>query len=86
MKRLNPFDAKRKELEQKLQSERHEARQKKLKEKRQKNKLGQQFIKDFIKNVHESQKRDEDIWYVKDSADEEEGEGADDEEEGEGNE
>lgn len=71
MRRLNPFDAKRKELEQQLQAQRHEERQKKLKEKRQKNKLGQAFIKDFLNNVQESQKRDEDIWYAEDSAEEE---------------
>lgn len=90
MRRLNPFDAKRKELEQQLQAQRHEERQKKLKEKRQKNKIGQAFIKDFLKNVQESQKRDEDIWYAEDSAEEEakkadadEDEDEDDAEEGE---
>ena len=81
MKRLNPFDEKRKELEQKQQEERSKARKAKAKQKR-KNKLGQKFIQDFKKNVEASQKKAEEEWYKEDT-DEEEGEGEGDEDEDE---
>eukprot|EP00345_Euplotes_harpa_P014745 CAMPEP_0168340252 /NCGR_PEP_ID=MMETSP0213-20121227/13957_1 /TAXON_ID=151035 /ORGANISM="Euplotes harpa, Strain FSP1.4" /LENGTH=322 /DNA_ID=CAMNT_0008346461 /DNA_START=298 /DNA_END=1266 /DNA_ORIENTATION=+ len=76
MRRLNPFEAQRKKLDQQLQEKRSEARKAKINKKR--GKLGQDFIKDFHKNVQESQKRDEDIWYAKDSAEEEEENGEED--------
>ena len=80
MKKLNPFDETRKQLEQKLQDERHKTRQARQKEKRA-NKLGQKFISEFKTNVTASQKRDQDVWYAKDSSDEE---AADEEEESDG--
>jgi len=80
MKRLNPFDEKRKQLEQKQQEERAKTRKQRLRERRT-HKLGQQFIQDFHKNVNDSQKRDQDIWYA-DEAEEHEEEGADDDNEG----
>lgn len=72
MEKLNPFDQKRKQLEQELQQKRSAARKAGLKERRA-HKLGHNFITDFRKNVTDSQKRDEDVWYAKDSEDDEEG-------------
>lgn len=71
MKRLNPFDEKRKQLEQQQQADRSKTRKQRLRERRA-NKLGQQFIQDFRKNVGDSQKRDEDAWYAHDEEEEEE--------------
>lgn len=71
MKRLNPFDEKRKQLEQQQQADRSKTRKQRLRERRA-NKLGQQFIQDFRKNVGDSQKRDEDAWYAHDEDEEEE--------------
>jgi large subunit ribosomal protein L4e len=71
MKRLNPFDQKRKELEQQLQADRSNNRKNILKQRRA-HKLGQEFIKDFKKNVNESQKRDEVEWYAVDKQSEHE--------------
>lgn len=76
MKRLNPFEEKRKQIQQQQQDQRT-ANRKKILAERKGHKLGQQFITDFNKNVDDSQKRDEEIWYRKEVSDEE-GEGSED--------
>jgi large subunit ribosomal protein L4e len=77
MRRLNPFEAKRKEIQQQQQDTRTKNRKQILAAKRT-HKLGREFLADFVKNVDESQKRDEEIWYKQESGSEEEGESDED--------
>lgn len=82
MAKLNPFDEKRRQLQAQQDADRSKNRKAKIKERRA-HKLGQQFISEFHKNVQESQKKDQDEWYAKDSEEEGEGEGDDDDEDDE---
>lgn len=78
MKRLNPFDEKRKQIQQQQQDERTQNRKRLIAERRG-HKLGQQFFADYVKNIDDSQVRDEKIWYTVDY-ESEDGEGEDDDE------
>jgi len=86
MKKLNPFEEKRRELQVKQEEERSKARKAKATAHR-KNKLGQDFYRKFQQNVLESQAKDEEEWYAVDAAvesdeeDDDEDEGDDEEEE-----
>lgn len=83
MKKLNPFDETRKQLEQKQQEDRKNARKAKIAERR-KYKAGKQYMNEVLNNVGQSQKRDEEVWYADEKvSDDGEGEGDDSVEEDE---
>jgi large subunit ribosomal protein L4e len=75
MRRLNPFEAKRKQLQQQQQEARQANRRNIIKERRG-HKLGQQFYTTALSDLNVAQKRDEEIWYQKDTSSEEEEEAA----------
>lgn len=76
MKRLNPFEAKRKQIQQQQQDVRQQNRRNIIKERRG-HKLGQQFYATAMTDLNAAQKRDHDIWYKEDSEQEEEVEESD---------
>lgn len=77
--RLNPFEQKKKELNIKQNEERTKARAARAKQNR-KNKLGQNFYREFVKNVDATQVKDEEEWYAMDKEIEESEDGSDEDE------